>query len=238
MLIHTDRARAVARETGWDIDDLTVSRGWAGMGVGPVGQHRDSDALERSNYRVILEDLSTRFGDDVGEASFGHWGVGWVEEITWNAGNAELADAVAAWEAALADYPVADDEDHSALELEGMVEWCDSLRLEGYGRHGVEHVVSPLVEGDFGERLASLIFERFSATRPDDAPGEDILADAAIDVGLLVPSADGLEERFEDLETQADALREAIADHARGLLSDSELYELAAGCDCASCRRY
>ena len=70
-----------------------------------VSQHRDSDALERSNFTVVADDLLRRFGDyvsqhaegcdvldgtegpacdcarDVVTESFGHWAVGWTESV-------------------------------------------------------------------------------------------------------------------------------------------------------------
>lgn len=70
-----------------------------------ITQHRDSDALERSNYTVIADDLLRRFGDyvsqhaegcdvldgtdspacdcprDVVTESYRHWAVGWTESV-------------------------------------------------------------------------------------------------------------------------------------------------------------
>lgn len=122
---HTDTATAIRKVTGWDLDGYADARNWAGVATGPVGQHRDSEALDRSNFEVIYEDLAERFGDDVDNASFGHWAVGWVEELAWNAGNTELATEVQRWEKALADYPVADDMHFSDLE------WQDNHPREG-----------------------------------------------------------------------------------------------------------
>lgn len=124
-MIHTDTAVEIRRATGWDLDEYAEEQGWQGVAVGPVGHHRDSDALERSNWAVVYADLHDRFGDDVDEVSFGHWAVGWVAELAWNAGNAELADAVKAWQSALADYPVADE--MHFIELE----WEDNHPREG-----------------------------------------------------------------------------------------------------------
>ena len=125
MIHHTDTAVAIRRATGWDLDEYAEEQGWQGVAIGPVGHHRDSDALGRSNWAVVYADLYDRFGSDVDEVSFGHWAVGWVAELAWNVGNAELADAVEAWESALADYPVADDEHFSELE------WEDNHPREG-----------------------------------------------------------------------------------------------------------
>lgn len=124
-MIHTDTAVEISRTTGWDLAEYAEEQGWQGVAIGPVGHHRDSDALERSNWAVVYADLHDRFGSDVDEVSFGHWAVGWVAELAWNAGNAELSEAVDRWFAALSDYPVADDEHFSELE------WEDNHPREG-----------------------------------------------------------------------------------------------------------
>jgi hypothetical protein len=122
---HSDTATAIRGATGWDLDSYADARNWAGVATGPVGQHRDSEALDRSNFAVIFEALSDKFGDDVDNVSFGHWAVGWVEELAWNAGNSAIADEVESWKSALADYPVADDTHFSDLE------WEDNHPREG-----------------------------------------------------------------------------------------------------------
>lgn len=112
-----DVARAVSRETGWDLDAWTEEHEWTSTGLGPVGQHRDSDPLDRSNFTVIYDDLSTRFPDSVDVVRFGHWAVGWVEEIAYDTGS-EVSEAVARWRDRLDSYPVADEEHFSELEWE------------------------------------------------------------------------------------------------------------------------
>ena len=122
---HSEQARAVARASGADWDTYATEHAWSGVALGPVGQHRDSDAIERSNYRVILADLTERFGDAVSIASFGHWAVGWVEELTHDNGRDDVNAAVAEWRERLDSYPVADDDDYSATE------WADNHPDDG-----------------------------------------------------------------------------------------------------------
>jgi hypothetical protein len=53
-------------------------------GMTPVAQHRDSDALDRSNYRRILEDmikLNNDLVEFVADFRSGDWAFGWREEI-------------------------------------------------------------------------------------------------------------------------------------------------------------
>lgn len=93
-----------------------------------TSQHRDSDALERSNYARILEDLSKLAAehgapDSVYDWRAGHWAVGWVEYIMVkpDAPSAVLQAAVEIV-CALEDYPVYDESDWSELEY---TEACD-----------------------------------------------------------------------------------------------------------------
>ena len=86
---------------------------------GFVGQSRDSLPLERSNFQVVTAELERidPGGDDWFSASYGHWAVGWIEEIYVRPGSKcqDYAEEVAK---ALADYPVLDDEHFSEVETE------------------------------------------------------------------------------------------------------------------------
>lgn len=99
--------------------DDTGYREWLGV----IGRHRDSDALERSNFRVALEMLGGE-SDEVRVERCGHWAVGWIEEAYVRPGSkaAKIAEEI---EAALANYPVLSDEDFSAEEHDeaGQVWW-------------------------------------------------------------------------------------------------------------------
>jgi hypothetical protein len=110
------RALAVARETGWDVKQYGIDSEWGAVGMGPVGQHRDSDPLARSNYVVIFKDLKDRFGDAVDDVRFGHWGFGWVEEIVFDASRIDVVKVIEEWVGALADYPIANDDHFYQLE--------------------------------------------------------------------------------------------------------------------------
>jgi hypothetical protein len=118
IIAHTDVAQRVARDTGWNLDEHAAERGWSAVGLGPVGRHRDSDALALSNFRVVYGDLHEKLGNAVEIVRFNHWAVGWVEELAWDAGRADAVAAVDEWRAALESYPVADEMDWSILEDE------------------------------------------------------------------------------------------------------------------------
>lgn len=83
--------------------------------------HRDSDALERSNFRVIRNDLETNWPDDVTVETFSHWLVGHTEELLVRPGT-EAARAAEEWRAKLDEYPVADEEDWSNEEHDESIE--------------------------------------------------------------------------------------------------------------------
>jgi hypothetical protein len=123
---HTDNAVAVARETGWSLGDIAEDNDWAGVGLGPVGQTRDSDELARSNFQVITEDLQERYPDETEIVRFGHWACGWIEEIAYNAGNADLRTAIQAWRDKLDNYPIADEEHYSELETSELYDYFAS----------------------------------------------------------------------------------------------------------------
>lgn len=225
MTAHTDRAQAVAQATGWDLDDCASDHGWAAVGLGPVGQHRDSGALERSNYRVVLADLKAKFGDAVAEASFGHWGVGWVEEIVWDASREDVREHVESWELALSDYPCASEEDFSALEHEELEQWCESLRLED-SYEGIDYVWNPFIES-IGAEIAGVLTSKLEAFNVESTPGDDAIAQACIEAGVLVVDVEPLQQELAAAREDAQTLRDMIEDHARGLLDLSELVRRA-----------
>ena len=100
-----------------------------------AGQSRDSDALERSNYRRIFEDLQAKAdecwrSDSVYDFRASHWAVGWVEQIIVKADAPEpVLDLLVEIIDALEGYPVYDEEDFSALETEESEAFWDSLSI-------------------------------------------------------------------------------------------------------------
>ena len=92
-----------------------------------LSQHRDSGALERSNWSVITEDVLSV--PDTGVSDFGdaaierasHWAVGWAEYLLVRPGS-PAAIRAQDWLNRLENYPVANEEHFS--ELEYLEEWC------------------------------------------------------------------------------------------------------------------
>lgn len=154
-----------------------------------IGQHRDSDALERSNFQVIYDDLVTRFPDDVEIDRSSHWAVGWHEVIlvtaldskrtfddslpVWN-GNYPINEsdihpaflAAMEWQDKLDNYPVADESHYSDLEFEEFSEWVEG-DASWYFNHycDTNNLEIPMSE-DFSSKLLSVLCE--DCSRPDD----------------------------------------------------------------------
>ena len=194
ILAHSAQALAVARETGWNIDGCAADHGWSGVAIGPVGQHRDSGALDRSNYTTVLADLQRQFGGAVADVSFGHWGVGWIEEIISDAGRADVQAAIESWRDALADYPVADDDAFSALEYDEAIETIKACISHSYRLDcGPCGEVWFELADDRPDDWAYAVFDAMSDagddTSPDGMHGQRI-DDAAMYCGFVYPSPD------------------------------------------------
>ena len=126
---HDTTAQAIANQpylmfSGWD--DYADERGWSGVGIAPCGRHRDSDALERSNFDTVIALLDDIDHDGHDIADFSHWAVGWIDEITYDLGNADMVAAVADIRARHDDYPVLDE------DLYYEYEWEENHHDEGY----------------------------------------------------------------------------------------------------------
>lgn len=105
-----------------------------GMMSGGFGVHRDSDPIERVNYRVAAAAYRAA-GVEVREDSFGHWAVGWIDELTVPISVAAVA-VLTDLRARIDAYPVLDDDALSAEEWEDdhpSDGRCYSTSVEDYG---------------------------------------------------------------------------------------------------------
>ena len=90
---------------------------WPATYSAGLGQSRDSDTIERSNFACMLKALGGE-SDTVQVVRERHWAVGWVEWIAIHQDNEaalKIADDV---QERLADYPVVNEEHWSELEQE------------------------------------------------------------------------------------------------------------------------
>lgn len=101
--------------TRWTMPDNYFGAAWPDYFGSGFGQHRDSDALVRSNFITALKALGGE-SETVIIVREGHWAVGWVEWIAIHQDNAtalEIADGLKERES---DYPVLDEQHFSDLE--------------------------------------------------------------------------------------------------------------------------
>jgi hypothetical protein len=103
--------------TRWTMPDHYAGAEWPDYFGAGTGQHRDSDALTRSNFRVMLKALGGE-SDTVRVVREGHWAVGWVEWIAIHESDAKSLEIADELKASLEDYPVLSDDDFSELEME------------------------------------------------------------------------------------------------------------------------
>lgn len=96
--------------------------------IGPVGAHRDSDLVAQSNYAVALARLASidPEGVDHEEHRFGHFAVGWIDEIATRPGSACAVLASEICEEVV-DCPVLDEDHLSTLECEAEDEAWPSV---------------------------------------------------------------------------------------------------------------
>lgn len=88
-------------------------------------QTRDSDCLERSNFKCAYDELRGVSKDDVYIVRHGHWACGWIEHIMVKP-NTKCQDVAEEIMCALADYPVLNDNDLCELEMEDAdIIWRD-----------------------------------------------------------------------------------------------------------------
>lgn len=110
--------------------------------------NRDSSALARSNWRVIVADMQKRFGDesDLDNVAsgwhierFGHWACGWIDYLLIDVYSTSVPepglsdpqttepfDVMVDWLVALDDYPIANEDDYSQLESEELYDYLSS----------------------------------------------------------------------------------------------------------------
>lgn len=118
----------------WTRPDHYAGAEWPEYYSSGVGQSRDSDALERSNFVSMLKALGGE-SDTVIVVREGHWAVGWIEWIAIHESDEKALTEADEIMGALADYPVIDDSHWSETESEEANEvWAncydDSERLE------------------------------------------------------------------------------------------------------------
>lgn len=93
-----------------------------------LGQSRDSDALERSNFARGLELIGGE-SETVLVIRDSHWAVGWVETIYIHESDEKALRAADEIKARLADYPVVDESHWSELEWREVTDYWADMRV-------------------------------------------------------------------------------------------------------------
>lgn len=104
-----DTVKTYAHIEKWSLPSSYAGETWEGYYVS-LGQNRDSDELDRSNFSVALAELQ-RISENIEVVRERHWAVGWVEWIAIPDHDTAALDAANAIAARLKDYPILD-EDH------------------------------------------------------------------------------------------------------------------------------
>jgi hypothetical protein len=124
-----------------------------------VGQSRDFDCLERSNFVAMLAALGGESGT-VQVVRESHWAVGWVEWIAIHESDETALRAADEQQERLENYPVLDEDDWSRREWEGAAETWDRLtvgdRIATFRRHGYSadsfgQLLCAVRDGDWSE---------------------------------------------------------------------------------------
>lgn len=109
----------------WTMPSHYFGESWPNHYSAGVGQSRDSDCLEQSNFACMLAAIGGE-SEVVTVVHENHWAVGWVEWIAIeDDGSEESAAALKIADdckEALDDYPVLDDDDFSRREWEAFQE--------------------------------------------------------------------------------------------------------------------
>jgi len=101
----------------WTHPENYIGECWPATYSAGVGQSRDSDALERSNFACMLEAIGGE-SETVAVVRENHWAVGWVEWIAIHQDDSEALAKADALQERLEDYPVLDEDHMSMLEQE------------------------------------------------------------------------------------------------------------------------
>lgn len=116
----------------WTHPQYYIGEVWPDYYSAGVGQSRDSDALERANFKAMLDSLGGEASDDetgdplVTIVRESHWAVGWVEWIAIHESNTTALEIADNEMERLANYPVLDEELYSQIEDDDCAEtWAN-----------------------------------------------------------------------------------------------------------------
>lgn len=125
--------------TPWKHPEFYMGENWNGWFCSPVGVHRDSGPLDRSNWNVqrtallalaqwhpAHEDEHEDEWQDVIEVTESHWAVGWVSWIAIHPTNLVAIELAEDIQERLKDYPVLDEDAYSELRWDEANEYAET----------------------------------------------------------------------------------------------------------------
>lgn len=112
----------------WSMPSHYFGAVWPGYYSAGIGQSRDSDTLERSNFECVSKELKEWMVDDlVVIVRESHWAVGWIEWIAIHQDCGEALQIADEIKAGLEDYPVVNEDHWSELEWNESADYWDGL---------------------------------------------------------------------------------------------------------------
>jgi hypothetical protein len=108
-----------------------------------IGQHRDSETIEVSNFRVALKMLGGESKRVIIVRAL-HWAVGWVESIMVHKTALKKIEIGQGIADKLEDYPILDDDDYQELEMEELEEAWNTWGFNDC-LAPIEKIISPLL---------------------------------------------------------------------------------------------
>jgi hypothetical protein len=123
----------------WTMPRDYFGESWPEYYSAGVGQSRDSDALERANFRAMLQLLGGE-SETVLVVCESHWAVGWIEWIAIHESDSKSLQLADDARQALDNYPVLNEELYSELEDDDcQLTWANCYnwreRLEYLRKH-------------------------------------------------------------------------------------------------------
>jgi hypothetical protein len=114
----------------WSMPPSYFGPSWAEYYTAGVGQSRDSDCLEQSNFAVMLAALGGE-SETVVVVRESHWAVGWVEWIAVHESDTTALKIADEQCARLAAYPILNEDDFGRREFEAQCEAWENAGLRG-----------------------------------------------------------------------------------------------------------
>jgi len=183
----------------WKRGECYIGAEWHGWFVF-LGQHRDSYALDRSNFKAALElllplnagiELDGEPEETVRIVREGHWAVGWIEWIAIHGSNTAALSEANRIAGRLERYPVLDDDALWQLEeSEAMEQW------ESWGKRDFIQELERaelIEEGSLDDCDTSLVWDLYCALFPSG----DYYDSEGLNISRAIDNAkrDGLPEK-------------------------------------------